>query len=130
LALGGTIKVGSTFTYSGVALLLSYAAAFYWVFHSAGSEQSQKYTITFSDRKKINLVGVALLGGAFLISNLILATILFVAAIGWIVHATYTQRKQMEAGRFDEIFTMRLFRISFMSIAAIGFLYAGKSWNA
>jgi hypothetical protein len=118
--------MGPTFTYIGIALLLAYAAAFYWVFKSAGPEQSEKYTITFSDRKKINIFGVALILGAFLLPSLILASAFFVAAIGWIVRGTYKQRNQMKLGGFDPIFVTRLFHLSFMSVAVIGCLFAGK----
>jgi hypothetical protein len=115
-----------TLTYIGIALLIIYAAAFYWVFKCAGPEQSKMYTTTFSDRKMFNLIGVALIVGAFLLLNMILAGVFFVAAIAWVTRATILQRNQMMSGGFDQIFVTRLFRISFISAAAIGCLFAAK----
>ena len=118
--------MSSAFTNIGIALLLSYAASFYWLFKSVGLEQSEKYNATFSDRRKINIIGVTLLIFTFLLSNLILASVFFAASIAWIFLGTYKQRSKMMLVGFDPIFVNKLFRISFLIFVSIGSLFAGK----
>ena len=113
-------------TYVGIVLLIISAGEHYWVFWSAGPEQYGKFRATFSDRSKLDLIGVGLTAGAFLLPGLWTPLILFVSALAWVCWGTYQQHIQMVVEGFDPVFEARLLRSSFLAIAAVVCLFAGK----
>lgn len=121
------MRLGSVLHIVGFLSLAAYAGLFYWTLAKAGREQVERYNSTFA-KHKINLIGAALVAGAFLVPNALFAATLGLCAFGWIGRATFMQRARMREMAFDAGFTRRLFAISFLAAVAISCLLAGKLW--
>jgi hypothetical protein len=121
------MRLGSILLIVGFVSFAAYAGLFYWTLAKAGRDQVERYNSTFA-KSKINLVGAALVAGAFLVPNTLFATILGLCAFAWIGRATFMQRARMREMLFDAGFESRLFAISFLAAVAISCLLAGKLW--
>lgn len=124
----GVGKLSSVLSYLGFGVLVTYFLAFQWVFKVAGVEQTQKYYEHFAGRSKFNLIGIALLAGAFFVPSIYWSVSLLVAAISWVVWTSYQQKVQMQNSEFEGSFANRLFYIGFLAIGAMLSLYVSNVW--
>lgn len=121
------MHVGTFLLLLGFVTLAIYAWLFTRTIRSANPEELLRYHSIFA-RKKVSMVGAALVIGAFLVPVVWVATSLAVATLAWIALATINQRRRMHELGFERNFTEQLYRVSFVSPLAIGCLLASKLW--
>jgi hypothetical protein len=124
------MRLGTILLMLGVAGIVTYAWLFVGTMQRAGLGEVKRYSVVFAARKKTNLLVAILVVGAFLIPVAWLAAGLLIAILGWSTYTTVGQRRRMYELNFNQSFTERLFRVSFLSPLAICCLLASKWWFA
>jgi len=120
------MSVRDILSVAGLLIGALYFILFFRTFVKVGRAEADRFIATFAKRKRYNLVLVLLIVAALSIPNAIIATVLAVAALGWGIHETRLQDRQMRDLAFDPVFVRQLFRTSFLVPVAIACLLASK----
>lgn len=121
------MKPGSVLLVVGLMLLPVYFVLFYLTFKRY-ADDGRRYVEEFGKSKWRNMITLALVVPAFVISTKVVAVSFMATAIIWIGYETALQHRRMQKLGFGNGFRARLARISILSPIALICLFASKLW--